>query len=308
MLTRTVGEAVSGPLGRAALDRDPFPTALCDTLFAAVLVDDEVDPDARLPAAIRLDHTQDELVTCFRLCRQLWAEGFDRERLIALVGLLRRDGDLGERDRLRFKHIRAKFKHFRYAHALYGARHRYPAMLNRVTVTMGKLQDAYRNSRRAAVLREATLLRLLLTELPVRRLYGEADTLIPTDPAAFRAMLEDDFAALTTLVAHDRITGHQFHSTRKRVGRQVSFWDTLRTIGPSPERHDMSRTLSAINGLMGDLHDRMVERRGEDRASYAAAFPLPAEIRDRIAALVGAAAARGVIPPTAPRRERAHPR
>lgn len=273
-------------LDRRELDGAPFSADRCDALFAAVLIDDEIDDDTRLPARIRLDYAQDELAACFRLCRQLWYAGFDRAVLIELVAKLVRDRDLGEDDRLRFKHMRAKFKHFRYAHALYGAAHAYPRLLDRITITMGHLQDAYRHQRGGTVLREAAILRLMLTRLPLGALHREADRLMLTTTSAFRALLEKDVRALAAIVATDTVTGHHFHLTRKVVGRQVSFWDTLRTIEPTPERYDMSRSLSAINGLMGDLHDDLVERRATDRASYGASFVLPAEIRARIEALL----------------------
>ena len=120
----SAGAADRRPLNRAALDARPFAPALCETLFEAVLIDDEVDADLHLPDAIQFDHDQDKLVACFRLARQLWIEGFDRDLLIRLTGSLIREGDPGTEDRIRLKHVRAKFKHFRYAYALYGAAHR----------------------------------------------------------------------------------------------------------------------------------------------------------------------------------------
>ncbi len=274
-------------LGLRELDAEHFTEAQCDALFAAILIDDDVDDDAQLPATIQLDYSRDELASCFRLCRQLWYAGLDRATLIDLSAKLISDRDLGAADRVRFKHIRAKFKHFRYAFALCGEAHRYPRMLDRITITMGHLQDAYRIGRRAVVLREALLFRLLLSRLPLRLLYREAARLQLTTSASFRTMLERDVAALAGILTGDAVTGHHFHVTRKVIGRQVSFWNTLQTIAPSTERFDMTRTLSAINGLMGDMHDRLVEQRGDDPASYGRSFVLPDEIRDRIAALLG---------------------
>lgn len=273
-------------LGHKDLDGFPFPRSLCDTLFAAVLVDDEVDLDLRLPDAVQLDYDQDTLVSCFWLCRQLWSEGFDRDVLLTLVGNLLSEHDLDDEDRLRFKHIRAKFKHFRYAHALYGVDHRYPRTLDWVTIAMGKVQDAYRSGRRAAVFGRASLLRMLLTGPVTRRVYSEGDRLVPTSPAGFRALLEADYAKLEALLARPTVTGHVFHATRKIVGRQVSFWDTLRTLETTKDRYRMSRWLSAINGSMGALHDQLVERRAIDAASYEAPFAIPDDIRERIGALL----------------------
>ena len=64
---------------------------------------------------------------------------------------------------------------------------------------------------------------------------------------------------LQTLIASPALTGHQFHNVRKIVSRQVSFYDTLRSIDPdNREARQISRFLAAINGLMGDRHDVMV--------------------------------------------------
>lgn len=275
------------PLKRDELDARRFPETLCDRLFAAVLVDDEIDDDLCLPDAVQVDLTPEQLVDCFRLCRQLWIEGFDRETLVRQVGILVREHDLAPDDRLRLKHIRAKFKHFRYAHALYDASHRYPPMLDRVTITMGQVQDAYRNHRGGAVALRAAMLRLMLTGPAVRRLRSEGDRLRPATPADFRTRLAADLAVLEALVARPTVTGHAFHAARKVIGRQVSFWDTLRTLEPTEDRFRLSRWLSAINGEMGALHDRLVERRAENRASYATAFTLPEAVRQRIDALNG---------------------
>ena len=48
----------------------------------------------------------------------------------------------------------------------------------------------------------------------------------------------------------------------------------------------MSRALSAINGLMGDVHDGLVRRRAVKATSYGEAFVLPEPIRARIADLL----------------------
>ncbi|PXA87571.1 hypothetical protein DMC47_31735 [Nostoc sp. 3335mG] len=273
-------------LDRRDLDSPRFPSELCDTLFAAVLIDDEIDPNLIAPTSVPLDNDADTLIECFRLCRQLWLDGFQWQELRALAAKLLRDRDLGPADRIRFKHIRAKFKHFRYAHALYGADHRYPRAFDWLTISMGRAQDAYRGGRRQEVLGRTMLMRLLLSEPAAHRVRRESDRLILTTPAAFRTLLRSDYAKLGALLAAPTVTGHGFHAARKVVGRQVSFWDTLRTLEPTEERFRMSRWLSAINGAMGDMHDRLVEDRAADAGSYHAAFVLPGDIRERIATLL----------------------
>ncbi len=288
MTTVRPGERI---LDRRALDASPFPAALCDTLFAAVLVDDDIDPDLVLPDAIQFDHDTQTLAACFRLCRQLWVEGFDWQELRAFGAKLLRDRDLDQPDRLRFKHIRAKFKHFRYMQGACRADHRYPRMMNWLTISMGKVSDAYRGGRRSEVLGRSMLMRLLLTEVPARRVRGECDRLVLTSPAAFRTLLESDYGRLTAFLATPTVSGHSFHATRKVVGRQLAFWDTLRTLYPTRDRFRMSRWLAAINGSMGSYHDGLVDRRAEDASSYHALFAVPDDIRERIAGLLDLARA-----------------
>lgn len=271
---------------RGTPDPDPFPTSLCDALFAAVLIDDEVDDDLALPNRIQLDFSARDLVDCFRLARQMWSEGFDRAALIRNTNQLIRTRDLDEPTRVQFKHIRARFKHLRYAHALYSRDHRYPALLDRVTITMGQVQDAYRHHRSAAVLGRAALLRLFLQRPAASLLKAQSERLVVTTPEAFRRLLQDDYRTLAKLLEPAEVSGRGFHAARKVVGRQVSFWDTLRTLAPTEDRYRLSRWLSAINGLMGALHDDMVERRAQDRTLYDAPFALPENIRRLIAALV----------------------
>lgn len=271
----------------APVDEPRFTAAQCDALFAAVLIDDEIDAHTELPERITLDYSDRQLVACFAISRQLWATGVRRDELLSLTRALWRDGDLGAEDRLRFKHARARFKHLRFAHGLYDARHRYPLMLDWITTAMGHLQDAFKNGRRNAMAREAVLARLFLSAPSQWLLAHEIRRFSPASGADFRAYLLKQVATLRRVLARDEMTGAQFHATRKIISRQVSFYDTLRTIEPSAEAYRMSRALAAINGLMGAMHDDLVRQRiAGTRDYHRAPFALPPEIRQRLTMLV----------------------
>lgn len=264
-----------------------FTDEQCDALFAAVLVDDVVDAHTELPDVIDLDFSERQLSDCFVLCRQLWKRGVQRDALLALAVKLWRDRDLCPEDRLAFKYARAKFKHLRFAFALYDARHRYPRMLDWMTTAMGHLQDAFKNQRRAAVAREAALSRLFLAAGPQRLLANEIDRFTPSTTTEFRSYILKQVVRLRGMLSEDAVTGAQFHATRKIISRQVSFYDSLRTIEPSRQAFLMSRSLAAINGLMGEMHDELVEQRiAGTRDYHREPFPLPDEIRLRLANLV----------------------
>lgn len=274
-------------LDAQALDRLRFSGAQRDALFAAILIDDEVDPHTELPDAILLDYKESQLVDCFALSRDLWKTGVDQAELTEIVRTLKRDGDLGAEDRLRFKHIRAKFKHLRFAYALYDTHHRYPMMLNWITTAMGHLQDAMKNGRPGAISREAALSRFFLTGAPQYFLAREINRFSPSSGAGFRHYVETQVETLREVLAKPAVTGREFHETRKIVSRQVSFYNSLLALERSAEVFMITRAMSAINGLMGRMHDELVERRVAGAQDYhRESFALPGEIRHRLTTLV----------------------
>jgi hypothetical protein len=277
------GGNLSGVLSAGQLDSHRFDRAQCDALFAAILIDDEVDEETPLPAHVSLDWEQALLIDGYRLCRQLWTEGVDRDTLTALVDRLAQDRDLSPADRLAFKYARAKFKHVRFACALFGARHRYPIILDWMTTALGHLQDAFKTGMRGKVWREAMLNRLFLSAGPQALVRREIDRFDPATPAEFRAYTLRQIATLRDVAAREAVTGAQFHATRKIASRQVAFYDTIRTLAPTEERFRMSRAWAAINGLMGAMHDELVERRVAGTQDYHREhFALPDEIRFRL--------------------------
>jgi hypothetical protein len=126
-------------------------------------------------------------------------------------------------------------------------------------------------------------------------LQREVDHLTPTTSAGFRDYVAREIATLEDILSYRLLTGAQFHATRKIASRLVSFYDTLRTIAPSDEAFRMSRALAAINGLMGAMHDVLIERRIAGTQDYHRdPFALPDEIRSRLAALVARYRASGL--------------
>lgn len=272
-------------LSRDALDRPEIPADVRRRLYAAVQVDDRVEAGVALPAAIHLDYDQAQLIQGFRLCRQLWTHDVDRRAFRRTVARIARERAVPEDERVRFKDVRAKFKHLRFAHAAFDERHRYPPLFNAITRLMGQLQDAFKNGQHGLVARRAALLWLFLDPLPFGLVRREADDFRPTTPATFRRYVEDQIATIRADLARPRITGKDFHQLRKVISRQVAQYDSLRTLHPTPYHQAISRYLSAINGLMGGLHDVLVERRARGEMDYhRAPFAIPDDIRERLAA------------------------
>ena len=273
-------------LGSRELDGEPFPAERLDALYAAIRVNDVIDEHAPPPATVRLDYDRDWLIDGFRLSRQLWREGFDRADLIDMARDIGAGGGVEPATAARFKDVRAKFKHLRFAFVLYAADHRCPVAFKALTTIMGQVQDAARNGRRRAAARQAALLRLSLNHLPQALLAREVDRLVPSSPADFRSFVLDQIGSLRAMLGAATITGHRFHAARKVVSRQVSFHDDMRIIHPDPAHDAMARYLATINGLMGRFHDDLVRRHTLGELDYAnASFALPPAIAQRLAAL-----------------------
>jgi hypothetical protein len=266
--------------------RTPFPPSVIEALFEAVEMDDVVDPVVSLPDPLPLACNAAEMRRCLDLCLQFWREGAIRQDLLSLTGTLLRTGDLPPDQRRRYKLIRARYKHLRFALVLYSAAHRAPLLFRATVAVMGHLQDAYRNARRGAVLRTALVLRLLLTWpvwFAVQRQVGTARL---DDAQGFLRYRLAELQRLSQWLAAETLTAHRFHAMRKIVSRMVSFYDTRRSLTPCEETYRMSRYLSAINGLMGGMHDDLVESAASGLQDYHRdAFLLPEDIRSRLQAL-----------------------
>ncbi len=240
-----------------------FSAAHIEALFDAVLDDDVVDAQVTLPENLPMPQGDALLADCFSLAHQLWREGVDANAFNTLLTRLIAQGDLEEQDRLLYKYARAKFKHLRFAFVLYDRRHRSPNLFKWLTALQGHLQDAFRNRRRLAVIGLALALRLLLSKPGWWVLRREAASVRLDDARGFCRFLDAEIATVRAAMGDSHLSGREFHSLRKIASRYVSFIDTFRTLRPSEDLRKTSRYLAAINGLMGSMHDELVQRRSE---------------------------------------------
>jgi hypothetical protein len=263
-----------------------FPAETLGRLFDAVDVDDVIDAHVALPDPIVLGCPDESIRQCYALCLQFWEDGFTREDALRLVEKLMRNEGLSADERLEFKHIRARYKHLRFAQRLYSKRHRSDRLFDLTTRVLGKLQDAFRSGRRSGIVRSGLKLRVLLSK-PVWSMVRRSMESTPMDnEAGLIAFQKSEIRDLRAAVTRTHFAGHQFHAVRKIVSMQVSFYDTLRTLSPNDHAFRMSRFLAAINGLMGSRHDEMVAEALSGRRKYDTPAPLANDIRGRIDTLI----------------------
>mgnify|MGYP001310487166 CR=1 FL=1 len=267
----------------------PFPEAMPDRLFDYILENDVVTEDCVPPADIPMQFSDTEIVDAFRLARQLFSRRLDINLFRRLTATLAIKSDLSAPDRLAFKHARAKFKQVRFAKANFDKRHVYPPCLNLTTAVLGHLQDDFKNGHSVRTRARGVLACALLSPVPFMLILRELRDFRPVSADGLREWTGDENRRLQNIMAKPELTAREFHSTRKIISRRVSLYDTLRVITPSPALDQTSRFLATLNGLMGALHDKLVEEKARGARDYNnEVFPMPRNIRDRLTALVAA--------------------
>ena len=256
-------------------------------LFEAILVNDVAEDHVTLPETIPASFTDDVVRDCFDLSHELWARQVDRRALAVLVDRLVLSADLDSRERVSFKHIRAKFKHMRFACVLYTTRHQSPILFKSMTTLMGHVQDAFRNGHSLKTRLYALVLRIMIISPYWRMMERELSRMKLETGPAFEQYLRGQISALSDSLRADRMTAHPFHALRKIVSRQVSFFDDYRTIFPDNRSDVMARYLSDLNGRMGRMHDDLVLKHAKGEQNYRKhQFPLDIALREKLSGLV----------------------
>ena len=260
-----------------------FPSAQCNELFAAVLVHDELYPEAILPDAIHLDYTQEQLSQCYQICQQLWQDGPSRLALILMVNKIYNQGELNEQDQYDYYCMRAKIKHLRFAYVIFDKSHRYPWVFHMMTAAMGHLQDVLKNAQRYSVWPIALLVRLFLSKQLYAIVVKEIKCFEPATVESFQQYVKNEINFIRINLAKDKVTSHEFHNMRKVISRQVAMYDNFKTLYPSAYHQSISKYVSTLNGLMGSLHDELIAKKfNKTQHYYKDKFEMPVEIRLRL--------------------------
>lgn len=258
-----------------------------DMLFAEILNNDVVNLDTPLPARIDLRYAKEQLEDGFRLSCELWNRDLDRKEIVRVANKLFQDQWIDQADRLIFKHVRARFKHLRFAFAIFGDRHRYPLCLDAVTSVMGNLQDAFKNDRKSSVRRNALLLRILLSRQTLDLVIRETTAFRQTTPENFRSYLRHQSVEIREFLENREVSAKQFHDTRKVISRYRACFATLVTTAPNENNFQAAAFIATINGLMGNFHDiLMAEKLNGTRDYRRDRFTMQDEIRQRLQKLV----------------------
>lgn len=274
--------AVLGSL-LGAIEVPPITALQCDALFDAVLAHDEIYLEAELPDVLHLDYGPEQFRRGFALSLGVWDGRVHRPALTRLATKLALGGSFDGADTKQFKEIRARFKQLRFAYLIFDEEHRHAPSLHRVTKMMGHLQDALKHDRTMAAAARAIILRFLLMPLPFRRIQQGIDRFRPSTRHSFHLYVAAQLLTIRSFLAKPTVTGKDFHEIRKVASRMMAFYDVMNTLYPSGYHRLAARFVSTINGLMGNMHDGLIERRLNGKQDYHAdTFPIPIEIAGRL--------------------------
>lgn len=257
----------------------------CQQLYDMICVDDEVNLQSVLPAKIDFNYTQKQLIESFMISRQLWLEGITEKRFSGIVNQLCSSCHISEEDKVIYKMVRAKFKHLCYAYRGFDARHKRPFLLGNITGLLGIIQDGFKHKKANIVIPNALLLKALWNKKGHSLLQKEVYRFFPCDVASFISAVDKRVTFIQNETRQNpTVTAHQFHTLRKQMSMLSAVYGTFDVLFPSPYHHQTFQYLATINGLMGNYHDILIEKKINKTQNYFFNhFTIPAEISSRLA-------------------------
>ncbi len=262
---------------------EPFSEEQCTALFQAVLVHDDLYPEAKLPDKITLNYSEEQLNNCFKICLQLWQQGVDRKKFKAMIIKIYHQQALNPDEQLAFKYMRARFKHLRFAYGMLNNTHKYPLLFHIMIALMGYLQDAFKNNQKFSVKTTALVLRFFLSKVPYAVSVKKVYRFKLATPASFQSFVLKQIKFIRSNLEQEEVTSKVFHEMRIVISRLVALYDNLKTLYPSEYHNSISEYLSTLNGMMGGLHDKLIARKFNKTQNYNKdTFKIPGEIRHRL--------------------------
>lgn len=252
-----------------SLNDKKFSNKNVNDLFHNIMIDDEINLDSKCPSNIIPICSQIELEKCYILTWQMLVHSTNFKKIRNILFDIIIKSSVSPEEQMIYKQTRAKFKHMRFGCSNFDKRHVYPKRLHFVTSLMGFLQDSFKNNQKFKTRWTAILLWIILHPLIFKFILKRLNDFQPDTPEnlnSFQLKKIKDLAKIVT--TRKQVTGQKFHSLRKIISRHTAYIDTLRVIRPSKDLDKLSIYLATVNGLMGDMHDRLLEKHINKEINY----------------------------------------
>lgn len=123
--------------------RKYFPLEVIERLFIAVDDNDVIDTQVSLPPTITLRCSPEIIHDNYALCLRFWLDGVNRKELLHLTLKQAKGKILTDDERKKYKYMRARYKHLRFAQRLYLKKHQDGFLFGKTTVFWGVFRTAF---------------------------------------------------------------------------------------------------------------------------------------------------------------------
>ena len=227
-------------------------------LMQAIARHDTIYPNPHLPASIEVSLRKKEIRELFQLHADLWHEGLERKKILAIIEQYRSGRIPSAQDIADLKDVRARLKQLRFAFVAFDRSHSAPSAIDDLATTLGHLQDAVKAEKPELVRKEAKSAVDLLTKSKMAKVEKEITDFQPSGKTSFTQWLNEQALEIDESLRAKSLTPKQYHETRKAISRLVAVFDALNTTGPSETTQRTVELLSTLNGKMGGEHDVLV--------------------------------------------------
>lgn len=278
------------------------PSSLNEKLFQALLIHDNSYPLAKLPKQLTFDFSKKSLTAYYSINYILWAKTFDPVRLIDHIRFIMKanqylahtpSASAGHMPLIHpqilahheseFKNIRAAAKQMRFAYLLFGKKHEEPKRLDTLTTSLGHFKDAISHGELEAAANYLEKIERLLGQKELNKMQEELLSLNLSNEDSLKKFIAEELKFLKKTMSDKKITGKDFHDSRKVMSRLVALFDTLQTVTPSAGYLAVVQVLSTFNGQMGRMHDELIEAHYQNQLDYKKdKFPLSIELQKSI--------------------------
>lgn len=259
-----------------------FPKAQLEKLFEYILIDDVPRFEAPLPKNPSPLLTEEMIHQDWGIAYALLRDYYDPKVFRKLVWkIIWHEPDKeGQR---KFKDIRARFKNLRHAFTTFDKDHHYPSMIHILTFFMGELQDAYKTHYALRRMMWGFLLWFMLNPICNKIFQHQISSIVTVTPEELTQFHNNENDQLKEAIQKPELTGTGFHKLRKIISRRAACFDCLRALYPNDDLNILAARLATINGLMGDYHDTLVEKRlAKTQDYYKDLFEWPEEVKKYI--------------------------
>ena len=244
----------------------------CDRLLKIIQSHDTGYRSVHLPDDVKAVLRQVDSDDYFQACADLWNQGFDRERILAVLDKVDAGKKPTDSEMTHLKDVRVKVRLLRSVYLALDEGHEAPQVIDELTTVIGHLQDDLKAGDRRLARKEADSLRDLMRKKELDQIADEIDEFHGANGTSFRKWIKGEADEIRQIMGDEgdskKVTPKKFHEMRKSITEILAVVDVINAVDPSPESRQLGKYLSSLNTDMGNLHDELVGKKLQGAIEY----------------------------------------